>query len=497
MKLDLSPQEAWQPLPQSQWNEDAARHLLRRAGWAAQPPEVARLMTEGLKPGLERLFPAKAGALPKPRLIANIEAANPAYAQKIRNAESREQRQVLQREQRERQQQGLQDLAIKWLQFASRPDNAATEKWTLFLSDVYVVSQEQVNNTAYIFKHQDIIRQGCLGAAPALTKAISRSPAMVRYLNLQDSKKNAPNENFARELFELFVLGEGNYTEDDIKQAARAFTGYRTQRDEFQFQANQHDGGSKTVFGKTGAFTGDDVIDIAYEQSAAGRFIPREMGKFYLSEDILADAYLAPLGDWWRSTGYDLRQLTHRFFGSRLFFHPSFRGNYIKRPTQFFLGLVQDLNINVAPYPRHSLNTLRLMGEEPFRPPNVRGWVGGRLWINSGTLNARRQLVETLFAPLNEENLNADEQVELVAARAQGVGTFTVTEERLEKMLETMSADQITARFVDYFLPVKVSETFRANVHSFLTGETEGSKRLARLRNTAVTLLQSPEYQLC
>ncbi len=119
------------------------------------------------------------------------------------------------------------------------------------------------------------------------------------------------------------------------------------------------------------------------------------------------------------------------------------------------------------------------------------------MWINSGTLNARRQLVETLFSPVNEDNLNADEQVELVAARAQGIGTFTVTEERLEKMLKNMTPDQITDRFLDYFLPVKVSDTFRANVRSFLTGESEESKRLARLRNTAVTLLQSPEYQLC
>jgi uncharacterized protein (DUF1800 family) len=497
MKLDLSPQNAWQPLPASQWNEDAARHLLRRTGWAAQPLEVARLVKEGLQPGLERLFPAKANPFPKPRLIANLEVANPEYAAKIRDAETPEQRRVLQREQRERQQQALQDLSIKWLQFASRPENAAVEKWTYFLGDVYVISQEKVNSVPQVLRHQDIIRDNCLGAAPTLTKAISRSPAMVRFLDLQDSKKSAPNENFARELFELFVLGEGNYTEADIKESARAFTGYRLRADGFQFVSSQHDATAKTVFGTTGAFTGDDVIDLAYKQPAAGRFVPHEMAKFYLSEDVLSPEYLAPLGEWWSSTGYDLRQLAQRFFGSQLFFHPAFRGNYIKRPVQFYLGLVQDLNINVAPYPRHSLNTLRLMGEELYRPPNVRGWVGGRLWINSGTLNARRQLVETLFTPVNEDNLNADEQVEVVAARSQGLGTFTITDERLQKMLDTMSSDQITARFVDYFLPVKVDGTFRNNVESFLTGETDKNKQLARLRSTAVTLLQSPEYQLC
>lgn len=497
MKLDLSPQDAWQPLPASQWNEEAARHLLRRAGWAAQPPEVARLMKDGLQPSLDRLFPAKANLLPSPRLITNYQAAAPAYVKKLKEAESREQRQVLQREQRERQQQAMQDLSIKWLQFASRPENAAVEKWAYFLSDIYVVSQEKVNNPYFIYRHTDTFRQNGLGTAPALTKAVSRDPAMIRFLDLQDSRKGAPNENFARELFELFVLGEGNYTEDDIKQAARAFTGYRLREEAFNFAGNQHDDGVKTVFGKSGKFTGDDVIDLAYTQPAASRFVPQEMAKFYLSEEVLSQAYLRPLGDWWAATGYDLRQLAHRFFGSRLFFDPAFRGNYIKRPVQFYLGLVQDLNINVAPYPRHSLNTLRLMGEELFRPPNVRGWVGGRLWINSGTLNARRQLVETLFAAVNEDNLNADEQVELVAARSQGIGTFTVTEDRLDKMLQSMSPEQITARFLDYFLPVKVNATFRDNVLTFLNGEKEESKRIARLRNTAVTLLQSPEYQLC
>jgi len=195
MKLDLSPQDAWQPLPASQWNEDAARHLLRRAGWTAQQPEVARLMSEGMEAGLDRLFPAKANLLPKPRLVSNLEEAGPAYTEKIRNAETREQRQVLLREQRERQQQAIRDLAIKWLQFASRPENAVTEKWTLFLSDVYVVSQEKVESTSRIYRHHDTLRQGCMGPAPALTKAISRDPAMVRFLDLQDSKKNAPNDS--------------------------------------------------------------------------------------------------------------------------------------------------------------------------------------------------------------------------------------------------------------------------------------------------------------
>jgi len=497
MKLDISAQDAWQPLPAKDWNEDAARHLLRRAGWAAQPAEVDRLMKEGLEASLDRLFPAKATPLPKPRLVANIEKDAPEYARKIRSAETLDQKRLIQREQRERQQQAIQDLSIKWLQFASLPENAVAEKWVLFLSDVYVVSQESVQNTAWIYAFQDTIRQLGFGTAPDLAKTVSRTPAMIHYLNLQESKIGTPNENFARELFELFLLGEGNYTEQDIKESARAFTGYRERMGVFYFAQNQHDKGPKTIFGKTGPFSGDDVIDLAFTQPAAGRFLPHEMVKFYLVDDGIPVEYLTAIGDWWRDTGYDMRKLAQRFFGSRIFFDPAFRGNYIKSPIQFYLGLVQDLNLNVAPFPRHALNALRLMGENPFRPPNVRGWVGGRLWINSGTLNSRRQLVETLFTPINEDNLNADEQVQLVAARSSGMSTFTVTDERLDAMLSSMTPAQITDRFVDYFLTTRVDDGFRASILSFLSDPSAATNRLARLRSTAVTLLQSPEYQLC
>jgi len=497
MKLDISPQDAWQPLPAKDWNEDAARHLLRRAGWAAQPAEVDRLMKDGLEASPDRLFPAKANSLPKPRLVANIERDTPEYAQKLRVAETPEQKKIIQREQRERQQQAVQDLSIKWLQFASLPENAVAEKWVLFLSDVYVISQEKVQNTAWVYSFQETLRQGGFGRAPDLAKSVSRTPAMIRFLDLQDSKVGAPNENFARELFELFLLGEGNYTEQDIKESARAFTGYRDRMGVFYFAQNQHDKGPKTIFEKTGPFAGDDVIDLAFTQPAAGRFLPHEMVKFYLVDDGIPIEYLTAIGDWWRDTGYDMRKLAQRFFGSRIFFDPAFRGNYIKSPIQFYLGLVQDLDLNVAPFPRHALNALRLMGENPFRPPNVRGWVGGRMWINSGTLNSRRQLVETLFTPINEDNLNADEQVQLVAARSSGLSTFTVTDERLDAMLASSTPAQITDHFVDYFLTVRVDDGFRGSVLAFLSDPTAAANRRARLRSTAVTLLQSPEYQLC
>lgn len=490
-----SPSDVWKPLPADQWNEDAARHLLRRVTWSAQADLVAQAVKDGLPATLDRLFPAEAKPFPKPKLIENLKEDTPEFTQKIRAA-SPEDKRMLQKEARDRSQQAFSDMAVRWLQFAADPEQAALEKWVLFLSDVYVVSFEKVRNAALIYNHFARLREYCLGTAPSLTKAVSRSPAMVQYLDLQESKKDAPNENFARELFELFVLGEGNYTEADIKQAARAFTGYRQQFGTFRFAQNQHDTGHKKVFGHSGNFDGDKVIDLAYALPAAGQFLPHEMVRFYLSETPLPQETLAALGTWWHSEDYNLRALAHRFFGSRLFFEPAYRGTYIKSPVQFYLGLVQDLQLDIAPLARRVLGNLRQMGQTLFTPPNVRGWVGGRNWINSATLGARRQLVQSLFYPINEANLNADEQTELAAARAEGRVHFTVESERLKTIAEK-SPDETTDHVLRTFLPLKADDEFRSQLRKFIGAPGNAAQHNDRVRNAIIALLQSPEYQLC
>lgn len=498
MNPAASPSDAWQPLPASEWNVSAARHLLRRAGWTARPDDVERAVRDGLPATIDRLFPASPALMPKPRSVTRLEDDAPKFraAQQLTG----EEKQRAQRETQERSRIALQDLSIKWLQLAAQPDGSAFAKWVLFLSDVYVVSAEKVRSPALLHQHFDILARNALGPAPALSKAVSRSPAMVVYLDLNQSQRKAPNENFARELFELFVLGEGNYTEQDIKESARAFTGYRAQplQDSgFRYVAQQHDPTPKTIFGETGNFTGDDVIDLAYRQKAAAAFLPHEMVKFYLSDTPLPAEHLAALGEDWRANGFELRALVRRFFGSRLFFAPEFRGNFIKSPLQFYFGLIQDLNLNVAPLPRYTLNPLRQMGQWPYYPPNVRGWVGGRNWINSATLAARRQLVESLFAPIDENALNADEQIELIAARTNGVSDFTVSD-ALPSEIARLPDNAAAERLVDTFLAVPVTREFRDSVRQFLaTAGSDEKQRVRRARRAAVTLLQSPEYQLC
>lgn len=492
-----TPTEAWEPLPAADWNADSARQLLRRAGWSAPPAEITRATGEGMAATLERLFPAQPVLFPQPRLVAHLQEEVPAIARGLAQAQAGPEKRRLQREARERTQLAIQDMSLKWLHYAAQPANAAFAKWTLFLGDVYVVSVEKVKNAALIWGHSDLLARHAFGPAPALAKAVSRSPAMINYLDLNQSRRGAPNENFARELFELFLLGEGNYSEQDIKEAARAFTGYRQQFGVFREARAQHDPSVKTVFGKTGPFTGDDVIELAFQQPAAGAFLPHELVKFYLSDTPLPPGYLRELGTWWHHSHYDLRALALRFFGSRLFYAPGFRGDFIKSPIQLYLGLVQDLQLSVAPLPRSVLVPLRQMGQMLFNPPNVRGWVGGRNWINSATLAVRRQLVEALFAPIREDNLNADEQIELVAARANGTSNFTAADSLFAPLLRldpAAATDQLLANF----LALPAAPPFRDSVRKFLAADpAQGTPTLRRLRRATVTLLQSPEYQLC
>ncbi len=486
--------EAWQPLPPAEWDEAAARHLLQRTGFTATPAELARALRDGPAQTVERYFTAMP-ALPKPRQIADLEADSPELFRRINNGTPEEKRQAGQ-EAREQSREAQFDLTIKWLQLAGRPENSATEKWLLFLSDVWVVGGEKVRSSAFLYQHLDILRRGALGSAVSLAKAVSRSPAMILYLDLQQSQPKAPNENFARELFELFTLGEGNYTENDIKQAARAFTGYRQREGSFIFAPRQHDTGDKTIFGQTGPFSGDEVIDLVFQQKAAGTFLPKEMARFYLTESPLPAEYTEALGNWWAGEGYDLRKLAVKFFTSRLFFAPAYRAGFIKSPIQFYLGLVQDLQLSVVPLPRQLLGALRSMGQMPFDPPNVRGWVGGRSWINSATLAVRRQVIQALLSPINEGALNGDEQIDLAAAYADGVTNFTLDDARLAEWARLPAAERARS-LVRRYVPDLAGTELEREVAAFLERGAQRGPAEAATRAALATLLESPSYQLC
>jgi len=481
---------AWNPLPAEKWDSAHARHLLRRAGWSAQPDEVNRAVRDGLPKTLNRLFPRRPQAWPAPAAVTELWAEARKTFPQLRSMPP-EQRQKARNDLRQKSRQATQQMALAWMQRARNPDHAAFEKWVLFLEDVYVVAEQKVRNAMFLYQHQDILRTHACGPAPDLTKAVSRSPAMIMYLDLQRSQRTQPNENFARELFELFVLGEGHYTESDIKEAARAFVGYRQILGEYRFARRQADLGRKTVFGQSGPLTGDEVIDLAYRQPAARTFLPAEMVRFYLTAEGLDRAALKPLGDYWQAANFDLRALLHRFFGSELFYAEAFRGNYIKSPVQFSLGLTQDLGIDPLPVPRFTLNTLRGMGQALFDPPNVRGWVGGQNWINSTTLAARRNAVNIAIHGVPERVLNADDKLAIKEAQAAGFGPFTAPPDHLQQWTGS-SLEQSARNAADQLLPNPVPPAgLRIITNLLRRGHRDSARQALQI------LLSVPDYNLC
>lgn len=491
----IKPEQAWEPLPDSSWNQQTAAHLLRRAGWAATPAMVKEATREGLSKTMEKVL-APPGKLELPESIKDLRENLPPLRKEAREAsgeENEEKRREIYSRIRNMENSAFQDFAVRWIRQAYKPEFAFQEKRVIFLENVFVVSWNGFRSPEAVYKHQAIIRDHNLGSYRDLCKAISRSPSMMRYLNLQQSRRNAPNENFARELFELFMLGEGNYTERDVREAARAFTGYRDHNLEFRLDRNQHDQTPKTIFGKTGNWNGDHVIDMALEQPGALTFMPNEMCRFYLSEDPIPKPYLEELGKRWKAREFSLFALHDLFFRSRLFYHESFTGRVIKSPIQFYLGLLQDLSLDPLPFPGTLINALRSMGQDFYNPPNVRGWVGGKMWINSSSLAARRQLIFSLFDPLDRDKVNADDLARLERSEADGETDFHVSADRLTGMGGS-STSEIIDHILSYFLPTPVSDTYRESLLTYLNENPK--ERFDRLREVLIAVLHSPLYHL-
>lgn len=489
-----SPRQAWEPLHPSDWDDAAAAHLLRRASFSATPENVREAVRSGMRQTIRKLF-AKPTPMPHVQVVEEIEEMRFDYVRSIREASDPEKRK-LRSMQRQFLKSAFEDYAVAWMDFARQHQYSAQEKFQLFLQDVFVVARDKIRAVDLMMHHHSLLREHAQSDFPTLVKAVSRSPAMIQYLDLQQNSRQKPNENFARELLELFTLGEGNYSENDIKEAARAFTGYRFRNDGsgFHYAKWHHDPGIKTVFGRTGRWQGDDVIDIIFEQRASRHFIPREFLSFYVTHDAIPEPIVQELGHRWYMSDYSLPHLIETVFSSRYFYAPENRGNYIKSPIQFYIGLCQDLRLDVPPMPHDVLSPLRTMGQAFANPPNVRGWVYGKHWINNITLSARRFLVASRFVPLNPQKMNADDRKRLEVANAAGKGRIRVTQERLKPLLEK-PPEAVAEHFCKYFLASPTNPKFQELLAQQIASGKGSPQR--RIKDAAIALLQSPVYNFC
>lgn len=384
--------------------EDEARHLLLRTGWAATPQQVAATARLTRAEAVDRLLAGTRREATTP-LPAELQTFEPPPR---RRELSEDERRAFQRDQ---VRLGL-DMRAWWFAEMLATDSPLSEKMTLFWHNHFVSSQQKVKFPALLVEQNRLLRQHALGNFGTLLHAIARDPAMVLYLDSAQNRRSAPNENFARELMELFTLGEGHYGERDIKEAARAFTGWSVDRDTgaFRFYRFQHDDGQKTVLGQSGALDGDDVLDILLAQPATAEFLTRKLWREFISPEPDA-AEVARLAQVLRQSRYQIQPWLRAMLLSPAFWAPAHRGVLVKSPVEFLLGLVKTLDV-AGVDPRVLAAASRQLGQDLFNPPNVKGWPGGEAWINATTLLTRKQMVERLF--------RADEGGRPMAQFAQG-----------------------------------------------------------------------------
>jgi uncharacterized protein (DUF1800 family) len=386
------------PLSDSRWNEATAAHLLNRAGFGGTPDEIEQARQKGLTAVVRQLVDLKSDAanLPPPLWARprNIRAQR----MEIKAAKDRgENFQNKVRQVRMMEGDEIVDLRRWWLDRMRDGSAPLLEKMTLFWHGHFATGIQKVRDTYWMWLQNDRLRRNAFGNFGALVKKVSRDPAMIIYLDLQQSRWEHPNENWARELMELFTVGIGNYTEQDIREAARAFTGYRIDftTQQFRFAPFQQDHGTKTFMGRTGNLTGDDIIDILVSKPACAQFIGRKLWRFFVEDEPsreIVDAVASRL----RAHNFEMRPMLREIFSSAEFYSERVMGSQIKSPVQFIVQTSKLLDA-APPTPIAAQIAMHQMGQILFAPPNVKGWDGGKEWISTSTLLFRYNFANYLI----------------------------------------------------------------------------------------------------
>jgi hypothetical protein len=480
------------PLPKNQWNFYAAAHLLVRAGFGGKPGEIENLRGKGQELAIDSLVDAPSDPTPPPAWT------NPHDEDELRKlvqtAPSEPEKQAARKVLNEKFTAEMKDLTLWWVTRMVKAPSPFLEKMTFFWHSHFATSGEKVRSAFKMWLQNQTLRAYALSSFGSLVKAVSRDPAMLIWLDTAQSKREMPNENFSREVMELFTLGEGHYTESDVREGAKAFTGYRVDRlsQSFKFVTQQSDSGSKSFLGKTGTWNGDQIIDLILTSPYCAPFIAAKIWRFFANDDPSPELVEA-LGSELRNVHYEIRPFMKQLFASAEFYSTACTNSQIKSPIQF---VVQALRTLPIPIPDSDLLqfALRQMGEIPFFPPNVKGWDGGKSWINTATLAFRYKFAKQLV----EGNSSA----ELGMPKTHDPGADGAPLSPQVEVDQIVSDDdrKAPARLVDAL----ALRTFQGTPEPKLT---ESFKRFVTqkqlplddrtIRDLLVLMMTTPNYQIC
>lgn len=453
------------------------KHLFNRAAFGLSPSTK-----EISKPSVPALL--KSAVTDKP--IQVIEKPDGDYEGIKQNAETAK---LLLKKNKEAQIK----LNTAWFSQLTHPDAALREKMTFFWHDHFAC---RVRN-AYLGQQQiNTIRTHALGKFGDLLLAVSKDPGMLQFLNNQQNKKDSPNENFAREVMELFTLGRGNYSEQDIKNAARAFTGwaFNPLTGEFIFRQRQHDFGSKTFRGKTGNFSGEDIINMILEDKQTACFITTKIINFFVGSEI-EKPLLDELTRTFYQSEYDISKLMLTIYSSDWFYDEKYKGNRIKSPVELIAGMQVHTN-GAFNNPLNMIFLQKALGQVLLQPPNVGGWPNGREWIDSSSLTFRMSL-PTLMLRNASSNFEAkddgDANDATNSASKPGQMSYSVDWVALTKIFHPSNSEKTLAKVENFLLVQPTTDENRKIIAAFAeSGKTEPEF----LKNSFIGYMSLPEYQL-
>jgi len=399
------------PLDPNDFGYWEASHLLQRAGFGGTPEQVLTLTEMGLDGAVDHLvdWTTVPDPIDDPGFKSDI--MRPATTQErnqIRMArrngdESVREKARMLRQQRQREDRRQMATARSWwLQRMIETSRPLQEKLTLFWHGHFATGYRAVEDSWHLLMQNQMFRENAVGDFKnTLVHGIIRDPAMIKYLNNNQNRRGAPNENFARELMELFTLGEGNgYSEDDIKEGARALTGFSFDDDAFTFNRGNHDNDAKTIFGRRGNWSADDFVELIFTRPTSSTWICWKLYRFFV--DDAADstdqsmAVVNAMSKTLQRGNWNIGPVLKEVFKSKHFYHPTRQGTQVKSPVQLVVQACRSMNLPARNVTRLA-QACTLMGQSLFAPPSVKGWDGGTAWINTSTLFTRQNTLVYLL----------------------------------------------------------------------------------------------------
>lgn len=427
------------PIDPSDWGPEQAAHLLERAGFGGTPVEIRRLaaMTPSDAVNLLIRGEAQADDLPafeesgfwdpsltqfpvsRPAATELAERTGQAMGVRVKPGGARPLQPVTSRFFYWLRATTLETrrVAFWWLDRMVRSKHPLEEKMTLFWHGHFATTEEKLRDYRKIKQQVDTLRHSALGSFRHLLTAIAKDPAMLVFLDATHNVKGAPNENFGREVMELFTMGVGNYTEDDIREAARAFTGWTNDDLAFAFDATRHDDGAKRFLGQTGTFDGDDILRIILLQAQTATYIATKLYRFFVRTEVEPD-FAQSLGALLRDNDYEIAPFLTTLFLSQDFYSAASVATHIKSPTELVISTYRKLGLGSLPGVPDPYSVGRTLGQVLLYPPTVAGWGEGRAWITPGLLFERGNFARDVLFPdmisFTDPNLDPGDEVRRV-----------------------------------------------------------------------------------